>query len=205
MRNRPALQKFSGLVTWSEERAALRIFLAGNLSRLLMIMMPAEKRGAERATGVARGRLDPDFLERSLAEHSAVAYTIERDAAGQTKMARARQRVGMARHPQHHFLSHRLDRASEVHVPLRQRCLRFSRWPAHEPVEFAIGHREARHEIEVAQVEPERAIVSQINQLRENEIAEGRFAVRCETHHFVFAGVDAKTEVVSERGIEQTE
>src|SRR6266404_8012586 len=114
MRNRPALQKFSGLVTWPEERAALRILVTGNFSRLVVIMMPAQQCGAERATGVARSRLDPDFLERSFAENSAVADTIQRDATRETEMTRARKRVGMARHPQHHFLSHGLDRASEI-------------------------------------------------------------------------------------------
>src|SRR5437764_9855271 len=112
-------------------------------------MMPAQQRSAERATGVARGRLDPDFFERSFAKNPAVADAIKRDAAGQAEMRGTRKRVGVARHPQHYFLRHRLERASEIHVPLCQRGLRFSRWPADESVEFAVGHGEARHEIEV--------------------------------------------------------
>src|SRR2546421_9677067 len=130
MRNRRSLQKFSGIISWAEERAALRISFAGNFSRLLMIMMPAQQRSAERTTSVARGWLYPDFLERSFAKNPAVADAIKRNATGQTKIARARQRVGVARHSQHNFLRHGLERASEIHVPLCQRGLRLSRRPA---------------------------------------------------------------------------
>ena len=87
MRDFLGLQKFRGIVGGAEERAALRIVLARDFSRLVVIMIPAQESGAERATGVARGRLDPDFLEKSFTENPAVADTIERNAAGQTEIA----------------------------------------------------------------------------------------------------------------------
>jgi hypothetical protein len=44
-----------------------------------------EQRDPQGAAGVARGRLDPDLLERPLAEDAAVADAVESDAAGEAE------------------------------------------------------------------------------------------------------------------------
>ena len=49
--------------------------------------MPDELRDAERAAGVAGGRLDPESLERAFAQQPAVADAVERDAAGQAQVS----------------------------------------------------------------------------------------------------------------------
>ena len=81
----------------------------------------------------------------------------------------------------------------------------FLRRSAEKAIEGAIRHGEAGHEIEVAQVEAEGAVWLEIDQLRQDQVAKDRFAVGGETHHFVFPGVDPKTEVVGEGGVEQAE
>ena len=86
---------------------------------------------------------------------------------------------------------------------LRQFCFRFSRRAAKQIVEGAVRHRQAGHEIEGAKIQPKRTIRLEIDELIENAIAEFRFAVRRQAHHFVFTGVDAKPQVIGERGIEQ--
>jgi hypothetical protein len=46
--------------------------------------MPGKLSHAERTTGVARRRLNPELLERALPEQPAVPHAVERDAAGKT-------------------------------------------------------------------------------------------------------------------------
>ena len=47
------------------------------------------ERRAERAAGIAGRRLDPDVVERALAQQLAVGHAVQRDAAGQAEIARA--------------------------------------------------------------------------------------------------------------------
>jgi hypothetical protein len=44
------------------------------------------ERRAERAAGIARGRLNPDIAEAAFAQHLAVGDTVERHAAGKTQV-----------------------------------------------------------------------------------------------------------------------
>ena len=57
--------------------------------------MPDEQRRAQRAAGVAGGGLDPDVLERALAQDAAVADAVQRDAAGQAEFFEPGQLVGV--------------------------------------------------------------------------------------------------------------
>src|SRR2546423_317434 len=106
-------------------------------------MMPAEKSGAQGATGVACCRLDPDFFERTVAQDAAVADAVERNAARQTQLPLPRQVVRMSGYPQHDFFSHRLDRARDVEMALRQFAFRLSPRPAEQTVEGTVRHGEA--------------------------------------------------------------
>ena len=72
----------------SEPRCA--VAAAVRLRGLLEQLMPDEQRRAQRAAGVARGRLNPDVLERPLAQDAAVADAVERHAAGQAQVLHAR-------------------------------------------------------------------------------------------------------------------
>jgi hypothetical protein len=47
------------------------------------------KRGAERATGIAGGRLNPDAFEPAIAQYFAIRDAIEGDAAGKTQILHA--------------------------------------------------------------------------------------------------------------------
>ena len=73
-------------------------------------LVPDRERDAERAAGVARRRLDPESLERPLAQQPAVADAVERDAAGEAEVLHAGLAVHVARHAQHDLLGHHLDR-----------------------------------------------------------------------------------------------
>ena len=82
------------------------------------------QRGAERAAGVAGRRLDPEALERPLAQQPAVADAVERDAAGEAEVLHAGLAVHVPRHAQHDLLGHLLDRRGEVHLALRELATR---------------------------------------------------------------------------------
>src|SRR5262245_34168588 len=74
------------LVSRSEERALHDVVLAVGVALLAEELMPTRQRGPDSAAGVAGGRLDPDVLERTVAENLAVGDAIERDAAGQAQV-----------------------------------------------------------------------------------------------------------------------
>ena len=57
-----------------------------SLPRLALEQVVGGERGAERAAGVARRRLDPDALERAVAQDLAVGDAVERDAAGEAQV-----------------------------------------------------------------------------------------------------------------------
>ena len=59
--------------------------------------MPDEQRRAQRAAGVAGGRLDPESLEGPLAQQPAVGHAVERHAAGQDQVFLSCLLAGAAR------------------------------------------------------------------------------------------------------------
>jgi hypothetical protein len=79
-----------------------------------------ELRYTQRATGVTRCRLDPDFAERTFAQNSTVAHTIERNTAGQAKIRQTGEAVRGARHAQHDLFANILYRARQIQLTLRE-------------------------------------------------------------------------------------
>ena len=89
--------------------------------------MPHRKGGADRAAGIARGRLYPDILEGAVAENFAVGDAIERDAASEAEIVDPMLARERPREPQHHFLGHLLDRGGDVHMERREQVFARSR------------------------------------------------------------------------------
>ena len=73
----------------AEVRALHPVVDAVGLARVAEDLVPPVERGADRAAGVAGGRLDPEVLERSLAQQPPVGDAVQRDPAGQARVARA--------------------------------------------------------------------------------------------------------------------
>ena len=163
------------------------------------------QRRPERAAGIAGRRLHPDVLEGAVAQHLAVGHAIECDAAGKTEVLDPVGRGQIARHAQHDLLGDLLHRGREIHLALRERALGVARRAAEQLVELARGHGEAGRVVEVALVEPERAVVLQVDQMLEDQVGVLGLAVGREAHHLVFAGVDLEAGVVGEGGVEQAE
>src|ERR1041385_92956 len=65
------------------EQAPLLRIARANLSRLIKELMPNERSSAQRASGIARSRLNPDVIEWSFAQQPSIGNAVERDTAGQ--------------------------------------------------------------------------------------------------------------------------
>ena len=154
------------------------------------------------AARVAGGRLNPQLVERALAQNPPVGHAVERDAAGQAEFLHPRLGVDVPGHPQHDLLGDGLDRGGEVHVALGQQRLGLARRTAEEPVELLRGHRQSLAVIEVRHVHAERAVVLQVDQLFEDQVDVPRLAVRGQAHQLVFARVDLEAAVVGEGRVE---
>ena len=68
--------------TFGPEQGAVLRVRGLRLPRLVQVVMPDEQRRTERAAGIACGRLNPDVLERPLAEQTPVRHAVESHATG---------------------------------------------------------------------------------------------------------------------------
>src|SRR5258708_1079000 len=82
----------------------------------------------ERSSGVACRRLYPNSFKRSLAQKPSMGKTVKRDTAGQTEVLHPGLPVNMPRHAQDDLFNDFLNTSREIHLSLRDRALRFSRW-----------------------------------------------------------------------------
>jgi hypothetical protein len=123
---------------------------------------------AERPAGIARGRLDPDLLERTVAQDPAVAHAVERDAARHAQILRAGHFVHVTRRLEHRVFGDGLDRRREVHVAFRDRRLRPARRTAEQLVEFRRRHRQALTVVEERHVHPDGPIVFDVDDCAAN-------------------------------------
>src|SRR5205807_2100467 len=62
-------------------------------------LVPDEERRPERAARITRGRLDPDVVERAVAEQAAVRDAVERHTPGQHEVSEARPTVEVLAQP----------------------------------------------------------------------------------------------------------
>jgi hypothetical protein len=169
-----------------------------------MDMIGGERR-PERAAGIAGRRLNPDIAELALAHDLAVGDAIERDAAGQAEVLLAGLGREAAGQPQHRLFQHHLHGGREVHVLLLQQRGRIARRRAEQTVEARIGHRQPGAIVEVFEIEPERAVGLEINEIVVDELREARRAVGREPHHLVLAGIDLEAGVVGEGRVQEPE
>ena len=120
-----------------------------DLAPVAFVDVIRRERGAERAAGIARGRLDPDALEFAVAQHLAVGHAVERHAAGEAQILRAGLACERARQAQHDFLRDRLDRGGEIHVALGQQLVGLARRRAEQAIELVVRHAQAGAIVEI--------------------------------------------------------
>ena len=120
------------------------------------------------------------FSNLPVAQHLAVGDAVERDAAGEAQVLLAGLLGETARQAQHHLLDHRLDRRGEVHVALLEQHLRLARRAAEQRVEALVRHRKPGAVIEVVEIEPERAVGLEIDQVVEDQLCVFRACHRAQ-------------------------
>ena len=86
-----------------------------------------------------------------------------------------------------------------------QRFIRPARPPAEESIKLLVRHAQAAWKIEIFQIQPERPVGTQIDQVFVNRWNKSRLAIGRQTHQFVFAGIDPKSAVGSERRVKQSQ
>ena len=168
-------------------------------------LMPHEQSGAQRASCVARRRLNPEVLERCLSQDSAVGDAIEGHAAGQGEVLHAGLLVDVPGCPQHGLLGDRLNGGGDIHFPLRQGTFRLAGRAAEEPVKLAIRHDHGVAVPEIVHVQPQRAVGLEVDQLLHDQIVVPGLAIRGQPHQLVLARIDLEPGEVREGGIEQAE
>ena len=130
--------------------------------------MPQRVGDAERAAGVAGRGLNPEVLEGPFAQEPAVADAVERDAAGQAELARPVSRCAVAIRSITSSVISCTDRARSI-----SRCVTGasgSRRTAEQPLEPGAGHRQAVDELEVLEVQPDAAVVVDVDDVIANRL-----------------------------------
>ena len=163
------------------------------------------ERRAKRAAGIAGCRLDPDVAKAALAQHLAVGDAIERHAAGKTEILHAGLGGEAAREPQDGVFQHRLDRRRDVHVLLLEPGLGIARRPAEQRIEALVRHGQPGAVVEIVEIEAERAVGLEIDQVVANDLLVFRRPIGREPHQLVFARIDLEAGVVGEGGVEQAQ
>jgi hypothetical protein len=149
--------------------------------------MPNQLSNAEGAARISGRWLDPDLLEGSLSEQATIPHTVERHPSSKAQGIGPGLSANRAGHAQHDFLTHHLDRPSQVHLFLSQLALGLAGWSAEQLVKLAVRHGEAGQIIEVALIEREGPILLQVDQLPVDQIHVFRIAVWRQAHDLVLA------------------
>ena len=175
-----------------------------DVARFVQKLMPDEQCDAQSPARIAGGGLNPDILERPVAENLAVADAVEGDTAGEAEVFHAGCLAHMAGDAEHDFFGHLLDRGGDVHFALGELGFGRSRRAAEEAVELPRGHGHSLAVIEIGHVHTERAVFLQVDQFHDL-LDEGWLSVGGEAHKLVFAAVHFEAGEIGERGIEQAE
>jgi hypothetical protein len=146
-----------------------------------------KQRRAQGPAGVARGGLNPQPLEGSLAREAPVGDAVERDPAGEAEVVEPGLRVDVAGDAAQHLLGDGLDGRRQVQLPAGQRRLRRPRRPAEEPLEGRARHPAAGLEGELLEVQPKAAVVLQVDERVEDLLGVDRLPVGCQAHQLVLA------------------
>ena len=168
-------------------------------------MVPHQQGRPEGSARIARRRLNPDFLERSLAAQPPVRHAIERHAARHGEPPQSGEPMRMPRGPEDDGFADRLHRGRQIHILLCDLTFRIAGGAAKQPVEFFGRHREALAIIEVGHVQPERPVLADIDDVVEDGIEILGRAVRRQAHQLVFAGIHFEAGIVRKRRIEHAE
>jgi hypothetical protein len=165
--------------------------------------MPNKESCAQCSSSIPGRWLNPNVLEGSFAKNAAVAHAVECHSARQHQIFMPRQLMCVTHHPQHNFFRHFLDRRGNIHMLLSERRFRPTARQTKELLELSTGHYVRTAVGKIVHIQPKRAILFEIQQFRHNFIIVDRLAVRSQPHQLVLARINAETDKIGERRIEQ--
>ena len=76
---------------------------------------------------------------------------------------------------------------------------------AEQRVELRIRHAKAGAVVEIVEVEPERPVILEVDEVVEDRVPVDRIAVGCQPHQLVLAGIDLESGIIGESRIEQAQ
>ena len=106
---------------------------------------------------------------------------------------------------QHDLFRHHLNRCRQIHLASRDLRIRLPRRATEERVEPRIGHQRRIEIAECLRVQPDGAVIANLDQFVADHLREARFPVWGQPHQLVLARVDLESAVVRERAVEQAE
>ena len=143
------------------------------------------------------------MIKDTFFEDFSVRYAVECYTTGQAQVAFAGHCAGIARHLQHHFFRHHLNRGGQVHLTLTDRGFWFSGPAAEQARESVVCHRQSIEVAEVIHIHPDRAIFADFHQMFFDVVNISWLAIRREAHQLVLAGVDLESAEIGERAVKQ--
>ncbi len=188
-----------------EIRRPLRVASAPRGPRPVEILVPDEKRRAERPSRVPGRGLDPQVLKRPLPQDAPVAGAIEDRAAREAQPLHARLPMRVPGDAEHDLLGDLLYRARHIHLAPRDLGFAPPRRSAEEIRETRVRHPEPGAVVEVLHIEAERSVLPQIDELAHDEIDVARLAAGRELHEHALVRVALEAGEMGERRVEEPE
>ncbi len=103
------------------------------------------------------------------------------------------------------LLRHPLDRRGDVHLPAGDPRLGLAAGAAEQRLHPPVRHGQRVDEREVVQVEAERAVVAEVDEVVAHELRVAGLAVRGQPHELVLARVDLEPAEVGDRAVQEAE
>src|SRR5215213_9465473 len=124
--------------------------------------MRYEECRAESAPCIAGCRLNKQTFQIQFPPDTTVGDAIQRHTAGHNQVLGAGYVHRVSGKFEHRFFHDELHGCSQVHLAASNHRLGLSRWPAEQLVEASVGHQRAVEKTEIAGVETEGTIVSDV-------------------------------------------
>ena len=154
---------------------------------IVQILVPCKKSRTDGASRITGSRLYPDVFKRPFPKDSAVADAIECDTTRKTEIFLPRFAVYVLRHAKHHLFRHVLNRAGQIHIPLRDIRFRLPGRTSEQPVEFRVRHGQPCAVIKIIHIQSERPVLFEIHQFRKDQVPVYRPSIRRQSHDLIFA------------------
>ena len=103
---------------WTQETASHRVQLVADMTVFSQMNVIGRQRSAECTTGIPGRGLNPNIVERAVAQDLAIGHAVEGDTPRQAKAVDPRFLCECPGQAQNNFFRYRLDGCGEIHMTL---------------------------------------------------------------------------------------